>query len=178
MSHIFDRQVSLIVISFDTLQKGFDVKKLGYSLLFAGLVSVFIFGVTLAAGHWESVHVLNADGSPYQPVPNTDLLIFRVGDAAWVDGKSVADAVSSNQLVFDPGVILLEDGSRGPGIGTAGFQGPPDGGYFAMAIAVPGQPVKYLGTAYLPPAGAKRELHCTEFKLGTWGGNTCPTVDP
>jgi len=155
------------------------VKKLGYSLLFAGLVSVLIFGVTQAAGHWESIHVLNADGSPYQPVPNTDLLIFRVGDAAWVDGKSVADAVSSGQLVFDPGVILLEDGSRGPGIGTAGFQGPGEGGSFAMAIAVPGQPVKYLGTAYLPPAGAKRELHCTMFKLGTLGGYTCPTeVDP
>jgi len=40
-------------------------------------------------------------------------------------------------------------------------------------------PVKYLGTAYLPPVGAKRELHCTMFKLGTLGGYTCPTeVDP
>ena len=155
------------------------MKKLSYGLLFAGLVSLLIFGIASAAGHWESVHVLNANGTPYQPVPGTDLLIFRVGDASWVNGKSVADAVASGQLVFDPGVLLLEDGSRGPGIGTAGFQGPVVGGYFAMAIASPGKPVKYLGTAYLSPAGAKRELHCTEFKLGTLGGHTCPyEVDP
>jgi hypothetical protein len=31
----------------------------------------------------------------------------------------------------------------------------------------------------LPPADAKRVLHCTEFKLGTLGGHTCPyAVDP
>ena len=113
-------------------------------------------------------------GTPYKPVPKTDLLIFSTADASWVDGKSLADAVRSQQLVFDPGVLWLEDGSRGPGIGTAGFQGPQNGGFFAMAIAVPGKPVKYLGTAYLPPASAKRELHCTVFKLGTLGGHTCP----
>jgi hypothetical protein len=157
-----------------TQQKGFVMKKLGYGLLLAGLVSLLIFGIASAAGHWESIHVLNANGTPYQPAPQTDLLIFRVGDASWVDGKSLAEAVASNQLVFDPGVLFLEDGSRGPGIGTAGFQGPKDGGYYAMAIAAPGKPVKYLGTVYLPPAGAKRELHCTMFKLGTWGGYTCP----
>ena len=150
------------------------MKKLSYSLLVVGLVSVLIFGVAQAAGHWESVHILNADGTPYKPVPKTYLLIFNVGDASWVDGKSVADAVNSKQLVFDPGVLWLEDGSRGPGIGTAGFQGPPVGGYYAMAIAAPGKPVKYLGSAYLPPASAKRELHCTVFKLGTLGGYTCP----
>ena len=150
------------------------MKKLCYSLLFVGLVSVLIFGIAQAAGHWESVHILNANGTPYKPVPKTDLLIFSTADASWVDGKSLADAVRSQQLVFDPGVLWLEDGSRGPGIGTAGFQGPQNGGFFAMAIAVPGKPVKYLGTAYLPPASAKRELHCTVFKLGTLGGHTCP----
>jgi hypothetical protein len=124
---------------------------------------------------WEMVRILNADGSPYKPVPKTDLLIFSIGDASWVDGKSVNDAVRSHQLVFDPGVILLEDGTRGPGVGTAGFPGPKDGGYFSMAISSPGKPLQYLGTAYLPPAGAARELHCHEFKLGTLGAHTCPT---
>ena len=155
------------------------MKKLSYSLLFVGLVSVLIFGIAQAAGHWESIQILNADGTPYKSVPRTDLLVFNTGDASWINGKTEADAVNSKQLVFDPGVLWLEDGSRGPALGTAGFQGPPEGGYFAMAIAVPGGTVKYLGTAYLPPASAKRELHCTMFKLGTLGGHTCPTeVDP
>ena len=116
--------------------------------------------------HWESVHILNADGSPYKPVPKTDLLIFSIGDASW--------RMANPWRMPWPAIRWF--------LIRASFCWKMDCGYGYRYCRLPRSQGRWLlwnggyrsprkaaeipGTAaYVQPAGAKRELHCNEFSL-------------
>lgn len=131
---------------------------------------------TIADAHdnnWQMVRILDPNGNNYIPESGTQLLVFNIGDAAWVDDRSIDEIIASGQMVFEIGTLLLEDGTNGSDVGTAGFPGPSQGGYFSMAIWRPGGLVEYLGTAYLPPIGWNRQRKCHQYTLGVLGAVTC-----